>query len=62
MKSFFLLGTLLAAILAAGCEMIANSDHSQVTVTDGNVSSFHTRQGNVLVDLNTAPLQGTNVP
>ena len=42
----------LAAILAAGCELVATTDNSRVTVTDGAVTSLRTQQGNVVVDLN----------
>ncbi len=39
-------------LLAAGCELITQTDHTSLTVTDGTVSSFQTRQGNVVI---TAP-------
>ena len=51
MKPILLLGILLAAMLAAGCELIATTDHSQVAITDGNLTSLHTQQDNVIVDL-----------
>ncbi len=62
MKPILLLGTLLAAILAAGCEMIANTDHSQVIITDGNVTSFQTQQDNVVIDFNPGQQRLTNSP
>ena len=50
MKGMPLSGLLLAAALAAGCELVATTDHGHVVVTDGAVSSLQTQQGNVIVD------------
>lgn len=45
LKTFSLSCLLLAAALATGgCEMQYQDDHSSVTVQDGTVSSFETRQ------------------
>ena len=52
MKALFYFGISVAALLAAGCEMVAYTDDGQMTVTDGTVTSLHTQQGNVVVDLN----------
>ncbi|MFO7535766.1 MAG: hypothetical protein R6X19_08825 [Kiritimatiellia bacterium] len=38
--------------LALGCEIISHTDHTTVAVTDGSVSAFETRQGNIVI---TAP-------
>ncbi len=48
----------VALLLAAGCELITQTDHTSVTVTDGTVSSFQTRQGNVVI---TAPARTNTV-
>ena len=53
MKSSVLLVLLLmAAALAAGCEMAAQTDNTSLTITDGSISSFQTRQGHFII---TAP-------
>lgn len=62
MKALFPLVILLAAVLAAGCELIATSDNSQVVISDGNVSSLHTQQGNVIIDLNPGRQNRTLAP
>ena len=43
---------LMAALLAAGCEMSYQSDDTSATLTDGTVTSFETRQGDIVI---TAP-------
>lgn len=48
----FILLMLAAALVATGCELITKTDDTSVTITDGAVSSFQTRQGDLLI---TAP-------
>lgn len=54
MKCLLLFAGLLAAVLASGCELMMQTDNTSATITDGNVSSFQTKQGNVII---TAPPQ-----
>lgn len=51
-KAVWLILLAAAGALVQGCEIISHTDHTTVAVTDGTVSSFETRQGNIII---TAP-------
>ena len=57
-----LLPALLAGLATAGCEMSATSGNGELTVTDGTVTSLHTQQGNLVVDLHPGAVRPEAAP
>jgi hypothetical protein len=53
-KAVWMILGVMTLALAQGCEVISQTDHTTVAVTDGTVSAFETRQGNIVI---TAPPQ-----
>jgi hypothetical protein len=50
---------LLCGLLASGCELQTRTDNTAVNITDGQVSSFATKQGDYIITSNTGLTNST---